>query len=124
MGGELSGRGARARRSLAALLVALSVAVLGLAGCSSSGDDGAGSKGSSSAQQGDDAAATGAAVADPACDAVTTVFARMRMRTATWSPQEQPFDRGVAARIRRFAGDVADQQGRATSPAVRSEVDA
>jgi hypothetical protein len=61
---------------------------------------------------------------DKVCDAADTLFSRMRVTSAHWVPEQQPFDPVMAAAVRQLAQGLAVQGHEASSPAVRARIDA
>jgi hypothetical protein len=95
------------------------VLLLGAAvtGCeTSSGFDGA--------AQPSAAATTGPTVPRPddACDTVDTLYAKMRVRAAHWTPEREPFDRAMADQVSGLADDLAAQLPHASDPDVQDHL--
>ncbi len=104
----------RPQRGIRLHLVALVLMSLVVSGC--------GSQGSGDAAR--EPGTAQASVVDPVCDSVETLFARMRVDAARsrWSPEVQPFDKIMAARVRNLALQLATEQRKAHSDDVRVQI--
>ena len=59
---------------------------------------------------------------DKVCDGVETLFAHMQVQFVRWSPEQQPFDPGMAAAVRNLAQGLAVKGRAATTRPVRVKV--